>query len=127
MVFGKTTDSARSSQSIVKIKIAATIKLDESNFFSWKAHMLANLRGYELLDFIDAPVDKSDPLAVQQFTSSWLAILSALSFHSLSSSGTYDISRSLERPAKHLQCKITKPETSTTTRTLHLQEMWLDR
>lgn len=46
--------------------MAIAIKLDETNFFSWKAQTLTNLHGYELLQFVDTPMDDSDPFEVQQ-------------------------------------------------------------
>lgn len=54
------------AKAVVKIKTAPAIKLDDNNFFSSKAHTLANLRGYELLHLIHAPVDESNSLAIQQ-------------------------------------------------------------
>jgi len=66
MASSRSSASAQASRSVVKIKTTTAIKLDESNFFSWKVHTLANLCGYELLDFIEAPVDTSDSAVVQQ-------------------------------------------------------------
>lgn len=72
--------------------MATAIKLDDSIIFSWKAHTLANLRGYELLHFVDVPVDVSDSLAVQQdqLLMGWL--FAALSPSILSQVATYTTS-----------------------------------
>lgn len=57
---------ADGKSSLIKIKVVATVKLDGSNLFSWKAHTTAHLRGYYLLNYIESPVDKKDALVVQQ-------------------------------------------------------------
>lgn len=102
MASSRTTNSAQSSRSVVKIKTAAAIKLDESNFFSWKTQVLANLRGYELLHYVEAPVDKSDPAAVQQgqFLIGW--IFSALSPSILSQVVAYTTSYEVWSALQHL-------------------------
>lgn len=88
------SSSTRTSKtpSLTKIKVAATVKLDNSNFFSWKAQTVANLRGHDLLTFIEQPVDKENAVAVQQdqLLLGWL--FSALSPTVLSQVASYTTS-----------------------------------
>lgn len=42
-----------------------TIKLDQMNYFVYKAQILTYLRGINLLSFIEKKVDENDPFLVQ--------------------------------------------------------------
>lgn len=79
LLTGERTMTEKGQASLIKIKVAAMVKLDRSNFFSWKAQVIAHLRGYGLLDFFSSPVDLTNLLQVQQdqLLLGWL--LSALS------------------------------------------------
>lgn len=46
--------------------MAVAVKLDDTNYFSSKTHLLANLRGYELVPFVESQMDTTDPSAIQQ-------------------------------------------------------------
>lgn len=51
---------------LIKIKHLSTVCLDRQNYLIWRAHTLAHLRGYELLQFVEKPVTLSDPTLIQQ-------------------------------------------------------------
>lgn len=110
-----TTDAANSSYSVVKIKTTAVVKLDENNFFSWKSHTLANLCGYELLDYIESPVNESDSHAVKQdqLLLGWL--FSALSPSILSQVAAYVTSYDVWKALQNLY------NTKSRSHELHLQ------
>lgn len=51
---------------LIKIKHLSTVCLDRQNYLVWKAHTLAHLQGYELLQFVEKPVTAIDPSLIQQ-------------------------------------------------------------
>lgn len=60
----KTASGSRPT--LIKIKHLSTVRLDRTNYFTWKAQTLAHLRGHELLEFIESPVAESNPNLIQQ-------------------------------------------------------------
>lgn len=51
---------------LVKLKNLYTVKLDRTNYFSWKAQMMTHLRGNGPLRFIESEVKEDNTLVVQQ-------------------------------------------------------------
>lgn len=51
---------------IVKIKHLSAVRPDRNNCFVWKLHILSNLRGYELTEFVESNITASDPSLVRQ-------------------------------------------------------------
>lgn len=51
---------------LIKIKHLSQVRLGRQNYMIWKAHTLAHLCGYELLEFIEGPTTASDPSLVRQ-------------------------------------------------------------
>jgi len=53
-------------QDIIKLKYRNMVKLDQTNLFSWKLLVMTHIRGYQLLYYIEAPIDVTNDLCVQQ-------------------------------------------------------------
>lgn len=70
MTSGPTTPTSSSGNNsrpaLIKIKHLSMVRLDRSNYFTWKARTLAHLRGYELLLFIEKPITTADLSLIQQ-------------------------------------------------------------
>lgn len=127
MVSGRSSESVGSSRTVVRIKTTAAIKLDETNFFSWKAQTLANFRGYELLRFVDSPVDTLQSIrSPARPVPPRLAFLSTTSFNPISSCCIHVFTRRMVCFARHFQRKIKKPEASTQALIIKFQERGLN-
>lgn len=60
------TSTSSTRPALIKIKHLSTVHLDRSNYFTWKAQILAHLQGYELLRFVEEAVTESGPSLAQQ-------------------------------------------------------------
>lgn len=54
----------RPQQQLVKLKNSWMVKLERSNYFTWKAQIRTHLRGINLLSFVEQVVNKEDALQV---------------------------------------------------------------
>lgn len=59
--FPQTIDniSSKPDNSIVKVKSVKVVTLDRSNFFDWRAQLSAQLRGHELMHYVEGDFSPS--------------------------------------------------------------------